>query len=1185
MILSKLEIRGFKSFGDKVSFHFHEGVTGIVGPNGSGKSNVVDAIRWVLGEQRSRVLRSDKMDNVIFNGTRTRKPVQMAEVSISFKNTRNLLPTQYTEVTVTRRFYRSGESEYLLNNVPCRLKDIQNLFMDTGIGAGSYAIIELKMVDEILNDQNNSRRQLFEEAAGVLKFKQRKKESARKLEETDTDLARVEDLLFEIEKNLKSLEKQAKQVQTYLKLKEDYQQATICLAVLNAQNYQNSLYTLQEQIQKEELLQAEISKQIAFSEANIEKYQHELVQKEKWLQSRQKALNENQEKIRQIESEVKIKQTRSKFLQEKLTSLQQQLEQDAQIAQRTQQNMQALLREQETLSKQLREAEFLLEKVQQEHHQQKQSAQQKKETLTAIEQQLRHNQATLYQIQKEYEINQIHVQALEQELKNYQDSHSHQSSSLQTFEQKIKELQSALNIREQELAQKQKDENLLLSEIAKQEQTLRTLQEELSLAQRRHDAKSNEYDLTKAMVENLEGFPQALVLLKKEWNHGKQLTYFSDIITTSEKFKVAIESFLEPYLNYLIVENESLALDAIQLLANSGVGKAHFFILEKFRKLPKEIRLPEKSLPEFIVPALEIVEYDKKYAALVQKLLQNVFICTKPVENLQVLSFIGKEDTLISLSGNLIFQPTTISGGSVGLFEGRRIGRIKNLEKLSIEKEQLSHQIEQLQENIEDLRQQIEKLRSTLAGEKLKKLAEEITQVRYELSTTQLKYEQHIRLLETATDKHEQLQKQLLSLKETQEQLLPTINEKKQEIELLEIHFQALKAEVEKELENHQQLTTRYNQQNLLFYQLQNKFESISKEIQYKEQIYQQTSARFLSNQQQAEQVALEIEIIQNTSEDFKEHLYELYEEKKRLAESVLEAEKEYYALRSKIHEEEKNIRQLRTQRENSIAISMQLQQKYAEKQLHLDSICQHLNTEFGISLEEAFQQLSNSAFKGYHEENLKHEIQEIRKKMDSLGAINYTAIEAYQEIKQRYEFINAQRKDLLEAKSSLQKTISEIETVARQTFMETFEAIQKHFIEVFRSLFTLEDNCSLRLSNLEDPLESPIEIIAHPKGKRPLTINQLSGGEKTLTAIALLFAIYLVKPAPFCIFDEVDAPLDDANIDKFNNIIRKFSDRSQFIIVTHNKRTMTHADVLYGITMLEPGISTVVPVSLKELN
>ena len=413
MLLSKLEIKGFKSFGDRMVIHFDKGITGVVGPNGCGKSNVVDAIRWVLGEQKSRMLRSDKMENVIFNGTKNRKPSNLAEVSLTFENTKNLLPTEYTHVTITRRYYRSGESEYLLNGITCRLKDITNLFMDTGINSNSYAIIELKMIDEILNDKNNSRRELFEEAAGISKFKSRKKETLRKLEDTDADLARVEDILFEIEKNLKSLEKQAKQTARYFEIKQEYKEASINLAKKSVQKHADSLVTLNQKVQHEQDRKLAVNTKITEKEALLEFSKADLILKEKLLSSRQKTLNEHVNKIRQFESDKKIKNERLRFLEDRAQKLREQIDADRKSNDRAGFSIRSLEQESESAQKMLAEKEMIVEELREAYESQKREQTQIQENQKELTRNFSSKKDRVYQLSKDQEIKQIQCPACE----------------------------------------------------------------------------------------------------------------------------------------------------------------------------------------------------------------------------------------------------------------------------------------------------------------------------------------------------------------------------------------------------------------------------------------------------------------------------------------------------------------------------------------------------------------------------------------------------------------------------------------------------------------------------------------------------------------------------------------------------------------------------------------------------
>lgn len=444
MQLTKLEIKGFKSFGDRMVINFDKGITGIVGPNGCGKSNVVDAIRWVLGEQKSRMLRSDKMENVIFNGTKKRKQSNLAEVSLTFNNTKNLLPTEYSNVTITRRYYRTGESEYLLNGVSCRLKDITNLFMDTGISSNSYAIIELKMVDDILTDKDNSRRGLFEEAAGISKFKIRKKETIKKLSDTDADLERVEDLLFEIEKNLKSLEKQAKQAERYYQYKGEYKEKSILLAKKTVADKREVFLNLTKQVEAENDKKLSLNRQLAEQEAALEKGKSELLQKEKLLASRQKALNEHVNKIRQYESEKKIKNERLRFLQDKSDSLKNQIEQDKQSNERASFSIKSLEQEKTSAEKIFFETEQRVEVLKSEFEEQKNKTAAIREEVNTLNQQQKALQNEVYQLNKSLEIKEIQLSSVKQELEKSSTDTTEQSASLEEFDAKLEELSKIL---------------------------------------------------------------------------------------------------------------------------------------------------------------------------------------------------------------------------------------------------------------------------------------------------------------------------------------------------------------------------------------------------------------------------------------------------------------------------------------------------------------------------------------------------------------------------------------------------------------------------------------------------------------------------------------------------------------------------------------------------------------------
>ncbi|MFZ6011922.1 MAG: chromosome segregation protein SMC [Bacteroidota bacterium] len=1177
MQLAKLEIKGFKSFADKVVINFDEGITGIVGPNGCGKSNVVDSIRWVLGEQKTSALRSEKMENVIFNGTSQRSAQQMAEVSLTINNTKNILPTEYSQITITRRLYRTGESEYLLNGVTCRLKDITNLFMDTGVASNSYAIIELGMVDDLLNDKDNSRRMLFEEAAGISKFKKRKKETLKKLEDTDADLERVEDLLFEIEKNMKSLEKQAKQTENYYRIKEEYKEKSINLAKVVVNKQKDKFNIINQQIEAENDRKLALTSDIAEKEAAIEKAKTELILKEKTLSSRQKTINEFVSKIRHYESEKQIKNERLKYLNARAASLQEQIEQDRKSNERARFSIQSLENEKSGAQGILNEINHKLEHLKAEYEEQKKKTAELQGEADGLRQVQRERQEESFQINKGVDIREIQVSSLKQELERTATDTSQQSASMVEFEKKLVILQDEISKKTEALDNLKKEEEEVHERTGSLEKTIDMIREEMNVTSRKLDARQNEYNLTKSLVENLEGFPEAIKFLKKKV--AKNAPLLSDILTTSEEYRVAIENYLEPYLNYYIVDHESEAYEAINILSDASKGKAHFFILDSFEKFEStSTRIYSNAFP-----ATQIIEFDPKYKKLMSFILDKVYIYEGDVKNIPA----SDENTFITKSGKLTRRRFSISGGSVGLFEGKKIGRAKNLEKLEKEIKELTSKLDDIRASLVEKQSDLEKLRNNKLRHQLEELQHSLRQVNEEYVSVRTKREQFSHMLSSADLRREDILEKIDTLLKELDDLKPKAQQAQHDLQEQERKLTIITEDLAGNSELLSQKSAAFNEQNIFFHQQENRVKSIDQEMRFKQESMDQSSQRIETNSEELKKNEEEIKTITDTTQTNDDELLAMYGEKEEMEKGLSEAEKEYYDSRGNIDRIEKDLREIQHTRQNIDSLLMELQNSLNESKLQLNSVKERLSVEFNVDLDMVLSQAAPEeaeALAKLDEDKLRQEVTKIRERLDNMGPINPMAMEAYTEIKQRNDFILTQKEDLIKAKESLFNTIAEIEGVASHTFMDAFNRIKEHFIRVFRSLFTEGDECDLRLVDPNNPLDSEIEIIAKPKGKRPLTINQLSGGEKTLTATALLFSMYLLKPAPFCIFDEVDAPLDDANIDKFNNIIRNFSKDSQFVIVTHNKRTMTSTDVIYGITMVEKGISRVVPVDLREL-
>lgn len=1178
MQLNRLEIKGFKSFGDKITINFNEGVTAIVGPNGCGKSNVVDAIRWVLGEQSTRMLRSEKMENIIFNGTKTRKPSQLAEVSLTFDNTRNILPTEYSQVTITRKLYRSGESEYRLNDVQCRLKDITDLFLDTGIGSDSYSIIELKMIDEIIANKEGSRRALFEEASGISKYKLRKKQTFHKLKDTETDLKRVDDLLFEIEKNLKTLENQAKKAERYYKLKEQYKSLSIMLASFKIIDFRDSLERLEETELNHTVEQSGIAVQISTLEALLQQQKSDALTKEKNLSIQQKATNEFVAKIRNYESEKKVKNEQLRYLQEKEKRLSDDLERDKNQLNHVLYNVKRLneehLSETETLNTIKDNLADKKEELEELRIQQSSS----KNQLDSFVKENNQIQNDIHQKEKELTVLNIQKEALLQESnRNLADTES-KETELNEFNKAISEIESKLELKSAERNELALKEEEIQLQISTTEQHLVFHKEKLSGESRRLDAKQNEYNLIKSLVDNLEGFPESIRFLKKNTGWAKQAPLFSDVLFCKEEYRIAIENYLEPVMNHYVVETQAEAIQAIRILSDSSKGRANFFILEALENtIAEELIIAN---PNFI-SALSIIVVDEKYNRLCRHLLQNVYLSLSGDE--QELGNALPENNMVVLSSSGKFTKNRISmtGGSVGLFEGKRIGRAKNLENLAKEIRSLENSISTLKTSIEQEGLKAVSLKSSLKKEEIQLIEREINRLNNDLISLKTRQEQYSAFIKNSQNRKKDIETKIESIERERLQAEPELDKlrtKKLEsannlVEKQQLYNNLAELVTEK--------STAFNQENIRFHQQQNKVSGIDKDLEYRDSQQRNLETKVESNTTELIKTKAEITDTLQHVDHSDEDLINMYTQKEELETGVTEAEQSYYSAKALITDTETSVSVLRKNKEQSDLISNEFKDKKTALKLELNALKERLSIEFSVDINDL---LEAQIPEDENEAELKVKTERIKQQLDEFGGINPMAMEAYREMNERFSFIQNQKQDLLTAKASLLETIKEIDTTAKGKFMEAFINVRENFIRVFRSLFNDEDSCDLTLSDPDNPLESDIDIIARPKGKRPLSINQLSGGEKTLTATALLFSLYLLKPAPFCIFDEVDAPLDDSNIDKFNKIIRKFSNESQFIVVSHNKRTIASTDIIYGVTMVEQGISRVVAVDLREV-
>ncbi|MFN5355344.1 MAG: chromosome segregation protein SMC [Bacteroidota bacterium] len=1181
MRLKSLEIKGFKSFGDKVIIHFDEGVTAIVGPNGSGKSNVVDAMRWVLGEQKTRMLRSEKMENIIFNGTKNRKPSNLAEVSLSFENTKGILPTEYSTVTITRRLYRSGESEYLLNGVTCRLKDINDLFLDTGIGPDSYAIIELNMVDDILKDRNNTIKTLLEEAAGISKYKIRKRQTFNKLEETDSDLNRVNDLLFEIEKSLKQLESQAKKTDKYYRLREEYRTLSTQLALFTIRHHSGAMESLQAREQSQHSNRGDLQQKIDALEARVASLKTESSDKERHFQAVQKALNEKTLELTVFENEEKNRNERLTFLLEKQRQLQEQRTQDEGSLKDLSTKLEALQLEKVAEEEYLRTLEQNVQTLREEADRCRAAYDAAQISIRELNQQVYQLRSMINELETKQAVKDTRIQSIGEELKRYLTQQEEHSSRIAQLESELELLKPQQENADQSLRDLKQERIRLDESLNLAEAKLKELNQVLQAESRKLDARHNEYQLTKNLLEQMEGYPESIRYLKKNHDRYKQAPLLSEIVVCDEEYKVAIENLLEPYLNHFVVDTYPEAWAAVQTLNESAKGRANFFVLESLRKFSA----PTIHALEGCVSALSVVEKDARYEPLFRFLLGHVQILDKDRSLQDFPEGSDQTTVVISQSGNYLRQKYTVGGGSIGLFDGKRTGKFRNLEKLAEELKQQELLIEQYREQVRQAESELTRFKQDLQDNQRALSAGENEFVKLNSQSHSLRSNLDFfgNSLEQSRQRSSKLQEEADTLQRIQEEeqnnpdLSPALLR-----ERLEHLIEQLNVQQEQSLQLQTESAEKaqaFNQQNIVMLQQQNKIQNVVREIGY-------CNTQTDSIGKNMAQSALELETITEQSvvlmgnQEGKGDSYRLLtEEKVSFENAYRETEAEYNQAKQAIDQEERNLNELRRQKEQADASLQGVHEELNELKLQMHSLKERLNIEFNIDIQDLGATEPDPEF---NEEESRPRAEQLRKRLADFGPINPMALEQYKEIKERYDFIIAEKTDLQNAKEALLKTISEIDETARTVFSEAFTQVRANFIRVFRSLFTEDDNCDLVLSDPNDPLECDINIIAQPKGKKPLSIHQLSGGEKTLTATALLFGIYLLKPAPFCIFDEVDAPLDDNNIDKFNNIIKTFSNESQFIIITHNKKTMAATDIMYGITMAEQGVTTVVPVDMR---
>ncbi len=1177
MYLSRLEIFGFKSFAQKINLAFDSGMTGIVGPNGCGKTNVVDALRWVLGEQRPTTLRSDKMEDVIFNGTKARKPLNVAEVSVTIENTKGILPSEYSEVTLTRRVYRSGESEYYINKTLCRLKDIRDLFMDTGMGSDAYSVIELKMVESILSDNSEERRRLFEESAGVTKYKFRRKEAVRRLESVRMDLTRLNDSVSSVQKAVNSLERQAHKAQRFNEYNDQLKQLEIDLLTREYLGVVGKIAPLKEQLTTTVDEKNRIDHELAQEEALLEVLRQELDELETKLSSAQTDLSVQQEAIHKLEQQQAAAHERQKSLASnvrKFESEQTELETQREELKHRQLELFADL---ETRKASILEAEKIHRQKQEELEKFQIQLDAKKAELKSVQDRmisLLHEVSELRnrENQTKARIENIRgrIEHITEENHNYSGEIDRTSITIQSLTNEDRELRKAFAQAEVRTQQMEEFLTKLQSELETLQQKDLSLRGDLERKQAR-------IDFLKGLVETYDGYSEGAryLISSDEWNSQIQTTV-GDAVTTDPRYRVAIETALGEAVGYVIVGNVTQAYAAMEFLKKNKKGKATFICLDRVPAVSGGSSTDNQ--PGIHGPANALIRCSEHHKPLFNFLLDRTLI----VEDVATANDIVRRDPnmrCVSLEGEIVTGKGVVRGGSLRQDEGGHIGKKSQLEELVEEIEKIRSQAESVSREIEEKRAAIEKTNVKELAEQARAIEQQMTTVEVRIAQLEFEKKSAEDAIQRNKNESETMNAEIVALKSELDGLQPAIEAKEKEKAEAERSVGTLTAELETMEALAAEFARAANEANVTVLSLKSEERSVQQSIEHAGATMQSMAGSIDQRTKDIQLSKEEGDILVAEIRETDRRLEEARLELGTLKDRKQEIDREVTAKRHTIQELESKLKEERSKHEGSLQATYDLEMKIQELTMKSENLLARGKEEFSLDLNS--QQVSTDAEFDFN--SAMESVRTLKEKIKNLGPVNFAAFDEYKSEKERLDFVIAQRDDLVESEKTILQTIEEINTTAQRKFTETFDLIRDNFIATFKRLFDEGDECDLRLEEGIDPLEAKIEIVAKPRGKRPTSIDLLSGGEKTLTAIALLFAIYLVKPSPFCILDEVDAPLDDTNIDRFTRILQAFSDNTQFIVVTHNKRTMEAANALYGVTMEEEGVSKLVSVRFGE--
>ena len=1181
MYLKSIEVQGFKSFANKIVFEFNNGITGIVGPNGSGKSNVADAVRWVLGEQRIKQLRGASMQDVIFSGTQLRKPVGSAYVAITLDNSDHQLAIDYEEVTVARRIYRSGESEYLINGSVCRLKDVNELFYDTGIGKEGYSIIGQGQIDKILSSKPEDRRELFDEAAGIVKYKRRKLEAVRKLENERNNLVRVSDILHELDKQIGPLEKQSEKAKIYLKKKEEQKELDVNIFLKESKK---SIELLDSLSSNTEITQHDLDEANKQSEALKREYEsviEAISELEKEIEESRNSLASTDVLQEKLEGEIKLLQEKIRSAKESYNHLDNRIIAINERKQAVEAEKDTILSNKSVIDEETGKKEAEREKTravllacQTQIEEINNYIEESKNRVIALLNERSTIKSEVGRLDTMLEQKNIRLSQLNADLLRAKTVEEEQNGVIEGLEKAFED--ASLKITE--LNQKQSDYDALVlslkNELIQLDETLREKQNLFHQEKSKLDAITN-------LTERYEGYGGSIkkVMEQKGKNPGI-IGVVADIIKVDKKYEVAIETALGGNIQNIVTKDEATAKQMIHLLKQEKGGRATFLPLDSITN-PQEFKNPE-ALKETGVLGMadELVKTDELYRNVAKAMLGRIVVVDDVDHALKIARKFDYGIRMVTLEGELLVPGGAISGGAFRN-NSNLLGRRREMDELTRKVEEIKKQIEETNLEIDRVKQKRNEVRQNIADNKeaLQKAFIEQNTARLNVMQAKEKIGDVKKNFDSLKTEEKELEIMILSIKDEKEKIKDKLlesekleKEETDKVVLKQEDLKTLRNEESEILGNVSELDTEV--QKLLQRQgfEQEKLNRTDEELLRLMDELKEINENRLNHQNEIEEKTRNIEEIRQTIEagtkvhsETKEKLDAAIRQKEELSVKQKEFFGEQEQINNRISGLDKELFRLKTQKE-----------KCEES---MASYSNYMWQEYEITLHDA-KEYENPELTDLSA--MKKELAQVKDSIKKLGDVNVNAIEDYKQVSERHTFLKAQHDDLIEAEKQLVKLVEELDDAMRTQFEQQFARITEEFDNVFKELFG-GGKATLELMEDEDILEAGIKINAQPPGKKLQNMMQLSGGEKALTAISLLFAIQNLKPSPFCLLDEIEAALDESNVDRFAKYLHKMTKSTQFIVITHRRGTMDQANQLYGITMQEKGVSALVSVDLVD--